>query len=59
MRVVQKYQKHVTIVLGRTHNSSHACNLTKKMFLMFFTLVQFGAETTVPATLLPKIVKLA
>ena len=47
VRGVQKGKNHVTIVL------------TKKMFLMFFTLVKFGAETTVPATLLPKIVKLA
>ena len=59
VRGVKKGKNHVTIVLGRSHNSSHACNLTKKMFLMCFTLVQFGAETTVPATLLPKIVKLA
>ena len=47
VRVDQMGQKHVTIVLGRSHNSSHACNITKKMFLIFFILVQFGAETTV------------
>ena len=50
-RVVQKGQKHVTIVLGRSHNSSHTCNLTKKIFFIFFILVQFGAETTVAESL--------
>ena len=55
VRVVQKGQKHVTIVLGRSHISSHACNLIKKMFLIFFILVQFGAETTVNHGMMEKI----
>ena len=36
VRGVQKGKNHVTIVLGRSHNSSHACNSTKKSVFNFF-----------------------
>ena len=44
VRVVQKGQKHVTIVLGRSYNSSHACNLTKKMFYFFSFWSNLGSK---------------
>ena len=33
---IQKSQNLITLVLGRSHNNSHAFNLVKKCFYIFF-----------------------